>query len=314
MKRRLAGIVALGMALTLTFGMTVSAAPSSDTEKFDPVIDASEVEKPDSIEFDESKANEVTERTEVKVEVSAPQTYTNAAGESAKVESGKITITDSTGKAEEVSIKIEPVAVKEAEVKKVNETLQTQSALNQVKAAVKSSSAIKQAFATELEKDSAKVQIKPLTPVSLEPDNATKEAIKKVAALGGSVPVAVKHPDVVDGKFYLIMHIKEDGEIEYLGPAKCVNGSVTVGFSSLSPVVPIEVTLVGETVDSNTNNEPAGDSHWEGGPDYDPNDGNGDTATSGPVSPKTGEVLPLVGFMAVICLAGAVVSVRKARN
>ena len=37
------------------------------------------------------------------------------------------------------------------------------------------------------------------------------------------------------------------------------------------------------------------------------------TATGAPVSPKTGETLPVAGMMAVLCLAGVVVCAKKAR-
>lgn len=311
MKRKFAGIAALGMALTLAFGMTVSAADSPDASKIEDAV----VEQPNTVEYDQAKVNEVQEKTTATV---GNQTITDETG-TFVIEDGKLTITDANGKelVAAVEMKIETFAATEEEVKTVNETIQTQAALNEVKDKVKNSSEIKQAFATELQKKTTKVQINVLTPVSLEPDAATKAAIKAAAELGRAVPVAVAHPDVVDDRYYLIMHIKENGEVEYLGPAQCVNGSVTVGFTSLSPVVPIEVTLVGEDVagEPETPAEPTpnpnpGDSHWEGGADHVP----ATTESGAPASPQTGEVLPIAGFMAVICLAGAVVCVKKARN
>lgn len=319
MKRKFAGIAAFGMALTLAFGMTVSAADSPTADKIQEAV----VEKPNTVVYDEVKAQQVKEETTATVE---DLTITDETGAAWVISNGTLTMKDADGTvAGTVEMKIETAPASSEVVEVVNLTIQEQGTLEDVKDKVKNSNEIKQAFAAELQKDTAKVKIDVLTPVSLEIDDVVKEAIEKAAELtGAGVPIAVKHPEVVDGEYYLIMHLTDDnGSYELLGPAQCVNGSVTVPFTSFSPVIPIKVELVGEDVpDEPTETEKppvvtekpvAADSHWKGGPDYVPE------TTSAPnaavKSPQTNEVLPIVGcFMAVFCLAGAVVCVKKAHN
>ena len=251
MKKRFAGIAALGLALSLTFGMTVCAAGSPTTDSG----------------YTDSALEEAANNTQV-----ADQTVTV------------------DGKTVEVKLETAPVTV-----------VQQQQAETTIKNSITTiSNAVDQAVSgtvsnVKVEKVLPGIQVTPVTTL-------TKEEIAKVG-----VPVSIQNSAIVSGKTYMILHTKDDGTTEILGPVTASNNTVTVKFYSFSTATPIEVSYDVEKGES-------GDSHWEGGPDYDPNDGKSDTATSGPVSPKTGEVLPLVGFMAVICLAGAVVSVRKARN
>lgn len=248
MKKRFAGIAALGLALSLTFGMTVCAAGSPTTDSG----------------YTDSALEEAAKDTQV-----ADQTVTV------------------DGKTVEVKLETAPVTVEQqqkAETTIKNSTSTIYNAVDQ-----KVSGTVEN---LKVEKVLPGIQVTPVTTL-------TKEEIAKVG-----VPVSIQNSAIENGKTYMILHTKDDGSTEILGPVTASNNTITVKFFSFSTATPVEVSYeVRET----------GDSHWEGGADYDPNDGNSDT-TTGPVSPKTGEVLPLVGFMAVICLAGAVVSVRKARN
>lgn len=148
-------------------------------------------------------------------------------------------------------------------------------------------------------------------------ENAASKSI--LAALDVSVPsvtddqltqgvtVTFAVPGVRAGGSYVVFHQKADGTWEQLA-ATIADGSVSATFYSFSPVVVVEVELAASNDNGGSNDSGSNDSG---------SDSSNDTAAApaeAAVSPKTGEMLPAAGIMAVICLAGAsfcAVKVRK---
>ena len=56
------------------------------------------------------------------------------------------------------------------------------------------------------------------------------------------------------GKYYLVLHVKENGKAEVIGPVQASGKVINVEFTSFSP---ISLIPVGDVVDPNP-----GDSHW----------------------------------------------------
>lgn len=89
------------------------------------------------------------------------------------------------------------------------------------------------------------------------------------------------------GKKYMVLHLNEATNVWETVDAVIENGKITATFASLSPIVIVEISEKAPATNS--------------------------AATSPAESPKTGEVLPAAGIMAVICLAGAAVCAKKVR-
>lgn len=103
-----------------------------------------------------------------------------------------------------------------------------------------------------------------------------------IEASATNVPMTFKVEGVSANKTYALLHMNNDGSVKEVLPAKCSSdGWITATFTTYSIYAVVEVTS--------------------------------DSATQGPVSPKTGEALPVVGFMALILLVGAVVCVKKVK-
>ena len=117
--------------------------------------------------------------------------------------------------------------------------------------------------------------------------------------LSQGVTVTFAVPAVKASGHYVVLHQKADGTWEQLAAIVTQDGYVSATFTSFSPVVVMEV------VRTDTSNDNGG------------SDSSNDAAAApaeAAVSPKTGEMLPAAGIMAVICLAGAsfcAVKVRK---
>lgn len=99
-----------------------------------------------------------------------------------------------------------------------------------------------------------------------------------------------KYGALGENENYALLHYV-NGKVEYINLGKPVNGKLVAKLNSYSPF-----TLVVTSYNPPVN---TGD--------------NGTTQPTTPVSPKTGETLPVAGMMAVLCLAGAVVCAKKAR-
>ncbi len=247
MKKRFAGIAALGMALTLAFGMTVSAAPSASAEDSN---------------YEDVVLQDVADKS-------------NATGGTIQVDGKDVT----------VELEVKPVSKQEQGVA--------------VKAVQEQAEVIREKvlkMIPEVEEVAAATELKTLPAIDVKPTNGlTNDQIKAA----GGVEVRIQHAQLENGKYYVLVHIMENGAVETLDPVKASNGTVTVKVMGFSTFVPVEVPV---TVSDD-------------GDDDDNDDSSPATTESGaPASPKTGEVLPLAGFMAVICLAGAVVCVKKAHN
>ena len=129
----------------------------------------------------------------------------------------------------------------------------------------------------------------PVLTVDVKVPNATTEQLEK------GVAVTLKSNALVtDGSvMYVVLHQNSrTGEWEVLKSSQNGN-SITAIFHNFSPTVVVAVATepdpLSEEVKDNENN-------------------NNDPAKS----PQTGEALPIAGFMALICLAGVAVCVRKA--
>lgn len=94
-------------------------------------------------------------------------------------------------------------------------------------------------------------------------------------------------------KDYIVLHLVNGYWVTV--DATVEGSTVTAHFDSLSPIVVVEVSEKEEAT-----NPPASDDTPA-------------TLATPAVSPKTGEVWSVAGILAVICLAGAVVSARKVR-
>ncbi len=112
---------------------------------------------------------------------------------------------------------------------------------------------------------------------------------------GKAVTVTFELPELGANKSYSLLHVKEDGAIETINLV-LKDGKYTAEISSFSPFI----LVVKEYSKTPAYNPPA--------PSAPTTNNNG-----APVSPKTGETLPVAGMMAVLCLAGAVVCAKKAR-
>lgn len=99
-------------------------------------------------------------------------------------------------------------------------------------------------------------------------------------------------------KKYAVLHFTSEYVFEVL-PATVTPDGVKATFTSLSPVAIVEVGE--EAADNNNNNN-------------NNNNNTQDSSTSDSAkSPQTGEVLPVAGIIALICLAGAAVCFGKVR-
>lgn len=99
----------------------------------------------------------------------------------------------------------------------------------------------------------------------------------------------------------IVAHKKQDGEWEYITPTAVANGSVTVPFTSLSPVAFIKVT---ENVKADTEGINTTDT-------ADENSSESDSAKS----PKTGETSAFyVELLAAASLCGAAVFFKRSRT
>lgn len=146
--------------------------------------------------------------------------------------------------------------------------------------------------------------------------NVAKEEAKKAAGSNAAIATVVDLivpagtekasftlalPAIKGTDSVLILHQKSDGTWETINPDSVADGKVSFTMTSFSPVA---VVIKAAAVSTGTVAVPA------------PTAGAAApaAATSALIAPKTGDVLMAVAFMAVICLAGTVVSFKKAAN
>ena len=106
-----------------------------------------------------------------------------------------------------------------------------------------------------------------------------------------------KYGALGENENYALLHYV-NGKVEYINLGKPVNGKLVAKLNSYSPFT-LVVTSYNPPVNTGDNGttQPTTPA----------------TNNGAPVSPKTGETLPVAGMMAVLCLAGALVCVKKAR-
>ncbi len=260
MKRRFTGIAALGMALTLAFGMTVSAAGSVTAEDSS-FSDEALQEAAASTTVESTKV--VLGGVEVELTFAAPEAVTKL--EQAKVENA-ITEPDETEKGQQEAA-LEKLGVKADDVK-----------------------------------------LTPMASVKISiPSGITPEEVKTVG-----VKVPIKQAGIKVNHKYLVRNEGEDGTVTYEAATVTAAGSLEITVYHFSTFTIIDCGEEVSDPEPEQPKQPSGDSHWEGGPDYVPDADK--TASGAPASPQTGEALPAAGFMAVLCLAGAAVCVKKAHN
>lgn len=103
-----------------------------------------------------------------------------------------------------------------------------------------------------------------------------------IEANATNVPMTFRVERASTSRTYALLHMNDDGSVKEVLPAKCsADGWITATFSTYSVYAVVEVTS--------------------------------DAAPQGATSPKTGETLPVIGFMALILLAGVVVCAKKVR-
>lgn len=237
MKKKFASLVALSAALTLAFGMTVSAAGSTSTPS--------------------------TNVSETALEQAAKAVTTDS-----------VTVTGA-GVGQQAEVVVTAQEITTGNVGAAEETLAGQ---------------LKNADITQ--KQGGLVTGFDLS-ITVDGDPAENITVK--------FPVS----GVVSSGTYRILHFK-DGAWEILIPKKVEAGYLTATFTSLSPIVVIEVAKV-EKDGENGNPAPAPQQPAANATPATP------AAPAAPVAPKTGEALPIAGLMLVICLAGAALCTKKAR-
>jgi len=288
--KKISSMLALGMALALTFGMTVSAAESpatqnpdykpteADTQAAEATIAA--LPKAEDIVVKPSTALKDDQGKEVQVTVQTIKAETVA----------ELQATDVTEKA------VESLKSNGGEAK-VTETIA------KAMAAVNGSDKVD---STKQKITDVKIEKTPVAAAVIEiPENAVipETGLQLEISLPGFTPKA--------DATYVVMHLGKDGW-EIIAPDAIADGKVTATFKDLSPVTVNEVTF---TVVKIADPEPVGEETGE-----DEEDDSEDSSSAAPAavvnpatSPKTAETLPAAGVMALIALAGAAVCAGRMR-
>lgn len=289
--KKLSSMLALGMALALTFGMTVSAAESPATQN--PEYKPTETE----IKTAEDTIKELPTVTQDDV---------------------KATVTDSTGNKVEITVEVKPIqAATVAEFQSTNVAEKAVESLKSNGGEAKVTDTIAKAMAAANLTDKVDSSTQKVTDVKIEkkPVAAAVVEIPENVDISKGVQLEISLPGFTPkaGTTYVVMHLGKDGW-EIIAPDAIADGKVTATFTSLSPVTVNEVTFtvvpvtppteVGEDVD---NDEDDSDDNSNQGQAATP------TAANPGTSPKTAETLPVAGVMALIALAGAAVCAGRIR-
>lgn len=257
MKNKFASLAALGMALTLAFGMTVSAAPSTDTTNSG---------------LNQDALDEAAEKTEVANPV--------------------VTV---NGKTVEVVLEAKPVTVEQQQA--AEEKIASQATVAEIETKVTNTLKAEGAVKSD---STVTVEVKKVLP-GIKLDKPANLTVQEIAEVG--VPVKISNAQITTGNTYMVLHTKDDGTTELLGPVKAVDGSVSVVFYSFSTATPVEVNVI-EVEAKDEDEDEEEDNAGQSVPPA--------TQSGAPASPKTGEALPAAGLMAFVCLAGAVICAKKA--
>ena len=302
--KRASKMWALGLAAVLAFGMTAQAANSPSAD--DKVVDSITVpaETPEITETVKVDLDASLDSKPVSVpEAAAPATQ-EAVAAAVTVETAKVTI---DGVETEVALPApEPVAESQR-AKVAQDVTRSQNVIREKAEAVMQSAVGSQLTGTQ-KVVSAAPEVK-LTMELKAPENMTAEQISK----GVTVPIKPSFDIKKNGSgrmyLYFVLHHLADGTVEYL-PTSVKDGVIYATFTSFSPVTIVEQMVY---VSEDDNGGEGGNGGNGGGTDNGSNSGSQETQSPA-TSPKTGEVFPVAGFMALVLVAGAAVCAGKARS
>lgn len=282
--KRISSMLALGMALALTFGMTVNAAGSTTTQNPDYQPTQEELNTAqgviDSL-TDVTNVTAILSGTEVIVETDEIQAETVAELMSETV--------DVRGEA------VNNMAADDlADVKSLLETAKGET--------------------IDFSKNEITVDPAPIAAVDIKLETETDLS----SGLRVTISIPGFTPD--EGEVYVIMHLGKNGW-EVIIPDEVTDGEVTATFYDLSPatvsklvLVPITETPNPVPPTTNQTTKPAENGALnETGDDGSDDDQATPAAANPAISPRTAETLPAAGIVALICLAGAAVCAGKIR-
>lgn len=314
--RKLSGILAGSLALTLVFGMTAFAAPSkstSDVENSSSTTKTVSTQELEAKGYTEEKlaADGINSKDAVIVDTTSTQAAEAMINASEASEAETTSTTEPFNEAAvNAALTASERAAATATAARLGSTVKqatssatlanglvVQPTINNVSAAVASKVnevAKKLADAVSGDgKDATNVTVKAAAEVSLP--GVSQEALAK----GVSLTIDFGFTKVA-GRSYSLLHlVNGEWKTEKI-TAITSDGKVTATFTSLSPVTVTEYVLVESDSDDDDDADGAGSGS--------------SLNNSGKVaSPKTGEAVPFAGIVAVIAAAGAAVAAKKVR-
>jgi hypothetical protein len=290
-------MLAISLAVAMTFGMTAFAADSVNTSTED-VSDVVEVEEAAvttvvTVAVEEVKVEDLSEEEVASIQEESTQ-------KAAAVKAPALSETKTTSTGEEVAVTKSELTVEQAAqvpnaTKAVVEELVKQGAITL--ASGKS--------ATEATTVKAYFDID-LATVAADGSSAALSSSEKNGVIGSGITLSFKVDAPKAGKTVVVLHQKTDGSWESVPSKLSADGTLVATFSSLSPVIITEVDV--DTTTTTTD-------------DKDDDDDDDDTvaatttaatAQSGK-SPKTAETASAAGVIALAAVAAAVVASKKIR-
>lgn len=300
--KRASKMWALGLAAVLAFGMTAQAANSPSAG--DQVVDNITVpaETPEITETVKVDLDASLDSKPVSVPEAAAPTTQEAVAAAVTVETAKVTI---DGVETEVALPAPQPVAAEQRTKVAQDVTRAQNVIRE-----KAEAVMKSAVGSQLTGTQKVVSAAPEVKLTMElkaPENMTAEQISQ----GVTVPIKPSFEVKKNGNgrmyLYFVLHHLADGTVEYL-PTSVKDGVIYATFTSFSPVTIVEQMVYvsddqadnGGSTDDNNNSNSGNSGSQE--------------AQSPATSPKTGEVFPVAGFMALVLVAGAAVCAGKARS
>uniref|UniRef100_UPI004056F874 hypothetical protein n=1 Tax=Acetatifactor sp. TaxID=1872090 RepID=UPI004056F874 len=123
---------------------------------------------------------------------------------------------------------------------------------------------------------------------------------------GITLTISLANFTAAEGRNYIVLHLNNITQTWETMDATVTGNTITAHFNSLSPIVVVEV------VENTTTENGGGNANTNTNTNTNTN-ANSTPAADPAVSPKTGDALSVTGILAVICLAGVVVSAKKVR-
>lgn len=289
--KKLSTMLALGLTLAMTFGMTAFAAESPSTGNVNtgtetvttPTTDVSKVASDSEATVSNTVSNvSVDEVKESDLSASEKASYSAASTSYYKAVTKAPSFTTETKLPEGVT----------AELKA------TQLDVAKTATAVKAASKLTEELGLDLaDGKSATDAIQAAFDLNLTVNGADKSAVIGKDGVKVVLPVTVTPKE---GKQYIVLHQVSEGKWETVPADIKADGTVVATFKTLSPVVIVEVQAkAGEEEDDND------DTVVTVTPSV--------TATGKAASPKTAETASAAGVIALAAIAGAVAASRKIR-